>query len=153
AAVVAEAIEPKALVEAAEQDDVVLKRNIGAPAATAAAARARSAACARCSAWARTAARHARRSGAALNALAATIGLGSGGSTGSDSGERRVAGRLARPRRRLRLGRLRARQLTSLRGALGGAQPWAAARTIDATRATRTAGATRAARAAGTTRT
>src|SRR5262249_46488709 len=61
-AVIAEAIEPKAVVESVEQDNVVLKRYIGPPATAA-------------SSSATTTRGHARRSSSA-DALAATIGLG-----------------------------------------------------------------------------
>src|SRR5262245_4880334 len=58
AAVIAETIEPKAVVETAEKGDVVLEHNIGAPAAASSATSG-----------------HARRSSATADALAAAIGL------------------------------------------------------------------------------
>jgi hypothetical protein len=64
AAVIAEAIEPKAIVEVAEQGDVVLQRNIGTPAATTTAASSST-----------TIRGHARRSSATADALAAAISL------------------------------------------------------------------------------
>ena len=65
AAVIAEAIEPKAVVEMAEQGDVVLQRNIGTPAAATTAASSSA-----------TPRGHARRSSATADALAAAISLG-----------------------------------------------------------------------------
>src|SRR5262245_47537657 len=80
AAVIAEAIEPKPVVEVAEEDDVVLERNIGAPAA------------------ASSAAGHARRSSATADALAAAIGLDASLGTCLHIRESAVAPRLARLR-------------------------------------------------------
>jgi hypothetical protein len=58
AAVIAEAIEPKAVVEPAEKGDVVLKRNVGPPAASS------------------SATRYAGRSSTTAKTLTAATGLG-----------------------------------------------------------------------------
>jgi len=60
AAVIAEAIVPKIVVETAEEDNVVLEQDIGAPAAASSSATTRG---------------HARRPAATADALAAAVGL------------------------------------------------------------------------------
>src|SRR5262249_39095634 len=121
AADIAEAIEAEPVVEPAEQNDVVLERDIGPPAAattaTAAATTAttgtRSAANGARPTAATTTSGHAGRAAAALNALAAAIGLRLRPGAGLDVRERRVALGLARPLRRLLAAAL-ARPLGSL---------------------------------------